>query len=91
MLKIFILGVLVTALSLSIFYHEPTISLDPILLAGKYYRVLLPRIEADMAKIIESAKQAGFSVRIARGLHCDVLSWDAAMSGLHPGERTRTS
>jgi hypothetical protein len=66
MLKIFILGVIVTALSLSIFHNEPTISLDPILLAGKYYRVLLPRIESDLHKIIESAKQAGFSVRIAQ-------------------------
>jgi hypothetical protein len=42
MLKIFILGVLVTALSLSIFYHEPTISLDPILPRGQVLSRLAP-------------------------------------------------
>ncbi len=48
---------------------DPTslIMTDQLLLAGKFYRVVLPSIESDRAKIIESAKQAGFSVRIAQG------------------------
>ncbi len=50
------------AFSLGIFRAE-----EPILLAGKFYRVALPTIESDFEKIIESAKRAGFSVRIARG------------------------
>lgn len=50
-------------------WEAPTfpIMADQILLAGKFYRVALPRIESDFGKIIESAKQAGFSVRIAQG------------------------
>lgn len=39
---------------------------DQLLLAGRFYRVVLPSIGSDLAKIIESAKHAGFSVRIAR-------------------------
>ncbi|MCL6642069.1 MAG: hypothetical protein K6T71_01930 [Candidatus Bipolaricaulota bacterium] len=67
MFKIFLLGVLLTAFSL--LHKEPTIPLmaDPILFAGKFYRVALPSIGADLAKIIEAAKLAGFSVRIAQG------------------------
>ncbi len=50
-------------------WEEPGIPImaDQILLAGKFYRVALPSIESDLAKIIELAKQAGFSVRIAQG------------------------
>nr|BAL56424.1 hypothetical protein HGMM_F37H05C17 [uncultured Acetothermia bacterium]BAL59506.1 hypothetical protein HGMM_OP4C142 [Candidatus Acetothermum autotrophicum] len=40
---------------------------DQLLLAGKFYRVVLPALESDLTKIIESAKHAGFSVRIAQG------------------------
>ncbi|MCX8103652.1 MAG: hypothetical protein N3E42_04340 [Candidatus Bipolaricaulota bacterium] len=49
--------------------EDPTspIMADQLLLAGKFYRVVLPSIESDLGKIIESAKQAGFSVRIAQG------------------------
>jgi len=45
----------------------PSIMADQLLLAGRFYRVVLPSIESDLGKIIESAKQAGFSVRIAQG------------------------
>lgn len=49
--------------------EDPTfpIMADQLLFAGKFYRIALPRIESDLAKIIESAKHAGFSVRIAQG------------------------
>ncbi|MCS6903202.1 MAG: hypothetical protein NZO41_02860, partial [Candidatus Bipolaricaulota bacterium] len=40
---------------------------DPILLAGRYYRVSLSLPTLDRTAIIEAAKQAGFSVRIAEG------------------------
>ncbi|MCS6936544.1 MAG: hypothetical protein NZ610_00420 [Candidatus Bipolaricaulota bacterium] len=40
---------------------------DPILLAGRYYRVSLAFPTLDRTAIIEAAKQAGFSVRIAEG------------------------
>ncbi|MCS7197775.1 MAG: hypothetical protein NZ930_03730 [Candidatus Bipolaricaulota bacterium] len=70
MLRIFILVPWVTALLLALFQGrelETMIVGDQILLAGKFYRVALSRIESDMEKIIEAARQAGFSVRIARG------------------------
>lgn len=56
-------AVFLMAFSLTLFREEA----DQILLAGKFYRVALPSIESDLAKIIESAKHAGFSVRIAHG------------------------
>lgn len=61
---------LLIALSLTIFrWEEPAtpIIADQILLAGRFYRVVLSSIESDLAKIIKLAKQAGFSVRIAQG------------------------
>jgi hypothetical protein len=50
-------------------WEEPAspIMADQILFAGKFYRVTLPSIGADLAKMIEAAKLAGFSVRIAQG------------------------
>jgi hypothetical protein len=44
-----------------------TIMADPLLLAGRFYRVALPGLEAEPVRTIEVAKQAGFSVRIAIG------------------------
>lgn len=66
MLRVFMLAVCVFSLSR---WEEPapTIMANQLLLAGKFYRIALPRIEADVSKIIESAKLAGFSVRIAQG------------------------
>ena len=58
------------AVSLVIFRWEepaPPLMADQILLAGKFYRVVIPSIGSDLKKIIEAAKQAGFSVRIAQG------------------------
>jgi hypothetical protein len=40
---------------------------DPVLLAGRYYRVPLSLPAPDLVAVIEAAKQAGFSVRIAEG------------------------
>lgn len=40
---------------------------DPLLLAGRYYRVALALSAPELAAVIEAAKQAGFSVRIAEG------------------------
>ncbi len=40
---------------------------DPLLLAGRYYRVSLSLSDPVIAAVIEAAKQAGFSVRIAEG------------------------
>ncbi len=68
MLKILALASGLAIFSLSIFHREePTIMADPLLLAGKFYRIPLSSIEPDLTKIIEFAKQAGFSVRIATG------------------------
>ena len=59
---------LFVALSL-IQWEEPGVPImaDQILLAGKFYRIVIPSIGSDLEKIIESAKQSGFSVRIAQG------------------------
>lgn len=71
MLRAFMLvpWILLVALSVSTFHREElrtTVMADPILLAGRFYRVSLPSIVGDLEKITESAKQAGFSVRIAK-------------------------
>lgn len=63
-------GILLAVFSFGIFHwEEPTTTMmaDPLLLAGKFYRISLSGVETDLSKIIESAKQAGFSVRIATG------------------------
>ncbi len=70
MLRVLTLAPWIVALSLMLFqWEEPEtpIMADQILLAGKFYRVMLPNIGADLSKIIEAAKQMGFSVRIAQG------------------------
>jgi hypothetical protein len=50
-------------------WEEPaaTIMADPLLLAGKFYRIPLSSDETNLLQSIEAAKQAGFSVRIATG------------------------
>lgn len=44
-----------------------SIMANQVLFAGKFYRVALPTIASDLEKVIESAKHAGFSIRIAQG------------------------
>jgi len=72
MLRAFVLApwILLVVFSVNFLrWEEPamTIMADPLLLAGKFYRVSLSNVEPDLLKIIEAAKQAGFSVRIATG------------------------
>ncbi|MFN4218637.1 MAG: hypothetical protein ACK4HB_05090 [Candidatus Bipolaricaulia bacterium] len=70
MLKVLLVVPWIVMIALSLTLREdPTspIMADQLLLAGRFYRVALSNIESDLTRIIESAKQAGFSVRIAQG------------------------
>lgn len=63
---------------------------DPILLAGRYYRVLLSITGLDLVAVIEAAKQAGFSVRIAEGTRVSYFIGTTPCPDCTPeNERTR--
>lgn len=92
---LFIPWLIWASFSLSTLGEPPELTViptDPLLIAGRYYRLALPAISPEMTALVEAAKQAGFSVRIAEGTRVSYfLGTTPCLDCTPENERTKLS